>query len=290
MGRYQSFILLLSSVVLCFSNLARAQDMVSSTENSQDLVVGEEKVALPDEGTASRGLRVNPDDITLAQAKADIPLNASQLHEAEVWGLTSQEEQRYVYLMQNKSGVFYRGRHLSPVWILGLNARTDSERTHYAELAAQQEAQYVVQNLAWETAFHQAYKDLTADLPVVKPFDLSPYSPITHEAVKWQANDVVNYFVNPKEPVGNALTSLLMAQQQYSSLRLNFYFVGHPSNQAIQTWANQQSLPLDWVRSGRITLNQGDGLLASLGRPNKTTPLILLVRNGQSIPLDAGSL
>lgn len=290
MGRYQSFILLLSAMMMCFSHLARAQDIAPSLEDSQPLVVGEDKVELPDEGTASRGLRVNPDDITLAQAKADIPLNASQLHEAEVWGLTPEEEQRYVYLMQNKSGVFYQGRHLSPVWILGLNARTDSERTHYAELAAQQEEQYVVQNLAWETAFHQAYKDLTADLPVVKPFDLSPYSPITHEAVKWQANDVVNYFVNPKESVGNALTTILSAQKSLPSLKLNFFFVGNPSNEAIQTWANQQSLPLDWVRSGRISLNQGDSLFNSIDIANKTTPLLLLVRGGQSIPLDAGSL
>ena len=258
---------------------------------TSSLNVNDDKISPPvDEGTYSRGLKVNENDITPEQDESNIALTSEQLHQAAVWGLKPEEEQRYVFLMQNKSGVFYAGKNLSPVWILGLNARTDSERTYYATLASKQEEQYIVQNLAWETAFHQAYHSLTADLPVVKPFDVSPYSPLTHEAVTFQPHDVVNFFINPTAPVGNALTTLLVAQKKEPILRLNLFFIGHPDNEALQAWANHQSLPLEWVKSGRITLNQGDALFNSIALPQKRVPLILLVRGGQSIPLDAGVL
>lgn len=263
----------------------------SSSWSNSPLSVSGEKVAPPaDEGTYSRGLKVNQNDITPDQDESKIVLTSEQFHQAAVWELKPEEEQRYVLLMQNKSGFFYAGKNLSPVWILGLNARTDSERAHYANLAAEQEEQYIVQNLAWETAFHDAYHNRTADLPVVKPFDVSPYSPATHDVVKWQPHDVVNFFIDSAAPVGNALTTILAAQKKEPTLTLNLFFVGHPKDTDLQLWANHQSLPLDSVKSGRITLNQGDVLFNSIAMPAKKVPLILLVRGGQSIPLDAGVL
>ena len=86
-----------------------------------------------DAGTAKRGLRVNQDDITPDQIENPIKLNAQQQHEAIVWGLSEKEELRYVKLMKNKSKVRYAHLHLSPVEVLGINARNDDERAHYAK-------------------------------------------------------------------------------------------------------------------------------------------------------------
>jgi len=93
----------------------------------------------------------------------EIELTAGQNHQAKVWNLTEAEEKRYLQLMQSRSGIYYQGLHMSPIDILGLNARNDAERAHFAELAAKQEAQKVAQNIAWNNAF---YKRITSFLKI----------------------------------------------------------------------------------------------------------------------------
>ena len=87
----------------------------------------------------------------------EIKLTDAQNHEAKVWNLSEAEEKRYIQLMQSRSALYYKGLRMSPIDILGLNARNDAERAHFAELAAKQEAQKVAQNIAWNNAFYTAF-------------------------------------------------------------------------------------------------------------------------------------
>ena len=84
---------------------------------------------------AQTGLSQNIDDISPDQDINAIQLSAAQIHEAKAWGLTLDEEKRYVLLMQNKSAIYYAGLRQTPIDVLGINARTQQERDHFAELS-----------------------------------------------------------------------------------------------------------------------------------------------------------
>lgn len=261
-------------------------------DNWQDkpLQVSSSQTKTVDNALIDKGLTVNQDDITSDQDDSKIQLTAAQMHQALVWGLKPEQEQRYLFLMQNKSNLQYQGQHLSPVWILGLNARDDTERDYYANLAATQEARYVAQNLAWNEAYTQTYRDLTAGLPVIKPFDVSQYSPATHQNVVWQNSDILNLFITTHDAVGEIMANIMAALGSHPDMKLNVFFIGNANSTAIQTWANQQSIPTTWVMSGHITLNNGNTQYANLAVADKRTPLLILVRNHQAQAIDAGVL
>ncbi|MFN7098004.1 MAG: TIGR03759 family integrating conjugative element protein [Gammaproteobacteria bacterium] len=277
-------------IILAVCLTERAFAETDSWQNSPLQVNASRQATPADSGTYVRGLTVNQDDITPEQTGNNIQLTAAQMHQALVWGLTPEQEQRYINLMQNKSGLQYQGLHLSPVWILGLNARDDTERAYFAKLAAEQEERYVAGNLAWNQAYTQAYRDLTAGLPVIKPFDVSQYSPVLHQNVVWQQQDIVNLFITATDAVGEILANIMAALSSHPDMKLNVFFVGNANPTAIQAWANEQSIPTTWVISGRVTLNDGNTQYAHLAILNKKTPLLVLVRNNQAHLIDTGVL
>jgi hypothetical protein len=115
---------------------------------------------LQDQTLNRAGLSVNENDITDDQDLNTLQLSKEQLHEAKVWNISPEEEKRYIMLMQNRSKFYYEGLRQTPIDILGLNARNETERNHFAELAADQEAQKVAKNIAWNNAFHNAYNKI----------------------------------------------------------------------------------------------------------------------------------
>ena len=90
-------------------------------------------LAATDKTLAKTGLSVNEDDITSDQDINALKLTPSQLHDARVWGLTEEEEKRYVFLMQNRSAIYYKGLRQTPIDVLGINARNEAERSHFAD-------------------------------------------------------------------------------------------------------------------------------------------------------------
>lgn len=244
-----------------------------------------------DEALAQVGLAVHSDDITPDQDSTKFVLTPEQIHQALVWQLTSEQEKRYVFLMQNRAAIQYKDRNLSPIWILGLNARTDAERTYYAHLAALQERQYVAQNLAWRNAFDVAYSELVQGFPIIKPFNTDKFSPYHVQPVQYQADDVLDLFIRPNDPIRGALSSLLTALTIQPTLVLNIYMVGTSIQAAtIQSWAKEQSIPVNLVDNKRITLNEGNQQYAALKMDKKPLPLLLLIRKGQALSVDLGQL
>lgn len=153
-------------------------------------------LAMDDQTLAKTGLKENEDDVLPEQEKSTFKLSEEQLHEAKVWGLTESEEKRYVHLMQNKSAVYYKGLDLTPVDILGINARTESERNHFAELGAKQEALKVTKSIAWNNAFYRAYNELFKDVPVIdEAFDPKPYGPLAYEPISLKTGDALYWFI-----------------------------------------------------------------------------------------------
>ncbi|HHT9843869.1 TPA: TIGR03759 family integrating conjugative element protein [Legionella pneumophila] len=217
----------------------------------------------------------------------DFELSDAQKHEAKVWQLTEAEEKRYIQLMQSRSGVYYQGLRMSPIDILGLNARDDAEREHFAELAAKQEAQKVAQNIAWNNAFYQAYNRLFKDVPVVGDFDPSPYSPYAHQPIQLKSGERLYLFVKAEDAVKTILMQLIDSVSRTPNTQLNLLFVDMDSD-AIQLWANRQQLPRALVNSQQITLHDGKQQYEALTIPKKQTPLLLLSNGKASHLVDMG--
>ncbi len=93
-----------------------------------------------------------------------------------VWGLTESEWAYYQSLMQGVNGHYYM--HLTPPEVLGINAKTPQDIKYFAELAAKQEHDKIEKELRFNAAFYAAAQRLYANEPMIKPFDLTPYTPI----------------------------------------------------------------------------------------------------------------
>lgn len=235
-----------------------------------------------------RGLTKNQDDITPDQKNLHVKLNAKEIHQAQVWNLSKEQEGRYVLLMQNKSGTYFKNTKLSPVQILGINARNDSERAYYATLSAEQERQYIAKTLAFNTAFGKAMGKLNKGIPVIRPFNYAKFSPYNYKSVALKDHDKLILFVHIKDAVAPVVSSLLEDVVKNPKIQFNVYFVGHDvTNDAIQTWANSQDIPPKLVQDKRITLNYDKEEHADIYK-NKRTPVLLLVRSGKSKFVDIG--
>ncbi len=236
---------------------------------------------------AKTGLARNDDDMTADQDVNQVKLTEAQTHEAGVWGLTADEENRYVLLMQNRSALYYRGLRQTPIDILGLNARTEIERSHFAELGALQEAQKVSKNIAWNNAFYKAYNKLFENVSVVGDFDPKPYSPYAHKPLQLSTGDTLYFFIKPDDAVKSVLMLLIDAIEGLPNTRLNIMLL-NLDDVSIQLWANQHQIPAALVSTGRITLNHGELNYQSLTTTKKDTPLLLLAKNGASSIVDLG--
>jgi integrating conjugative element protein (TIGR03759 family) len=244
-------------------------------------------LANQDSTLAKTGIYVNEDDIISSQDPNKLILNEQQLHEAKVWGLTVEEEKRYVFLMQNRSKIYYKGLRQTPLDILGLNARSEIERNHFAELAARQEAQKVSKNIAWNNSFYKAYNKLFNNVPVVGNFDPAPFSPYAHQPVQLQQGEILYFFIKQEDTVETILMLLQEAIEATPNTTLHLMLLDSDSV-GIQLWANKHQLSKQLVNSGRITLRPGDLNYHAVTIPKKKSPLLLLVRDGQSAIVDLG--
>ncbi|MCC5791779.1 MAG: TIGR03759 family integrating conjugative element protein [Legionellaceae bacterium] len=217
----------------------------------------------------------------------EIKLTDAQNHEAKVWNLSEAEEKRYIQLMQSRSGLYYKGLRMSPIDILGLNARNDTERAHFAEKAAKQEAQKVAQNIAWNNAFYEAYNKLFKDTPVIGDFDPTPFSPYAHQPIELQHGETLFLFIKPDDAVKTILMQLVDAITRTPNTSLHLLLIDM-DNDAIQLWANRQQIPLSLVTSQQITLSQGNQQYEGLTLQTKHTPLLLVSRGKSTQLVDLG--
>jgi integrating conjugative element protein (TIGR03759 family) len=214
-------------------------------------------------------------------------LNENQLHEAKVWGLNELEEKRHVQLMQSRSAIYYKNLRLTPVDILGLNARDDTERAHFAELAAQHEAQKVAQNIAWNNAFYKAYNELFKEVPVIGDFDPAPYSPYAHQPLELKSGETLYLFVQNDDAITTILLQLIDVIARTPNTRLNILFLNMDMD-AIELWANKQQIPMHLVNSEQISLNPGDEQFAHLALKQKQPPLLLISQGKTSQVINLG--
>jgi integrating conjugative element protein (TIGR03759 family) len=83
------------------------------------------------------------------------------------WGLTVEKYRRYQELLQGVTGSLADAR-ISPIEVLGIFARTELERSKYAELFARLSFDYIARALEFEAAYQKAAHRLFPDAKVVE--------------------------------------------------------------------------------------------------------------------------
>ena len=218
-------------------------------------------------------------------------INTTRLGTAKDWGLTESDWIKYIELKQGPAGHYYP--QLSPPKILGLYAKDKEEMRHYAEIVAQQEHEKLAHELQFDDEFHQAALRLYPDEPIIKPFDLSPFTPIAKSSSnsiwKIQSGDHLALFVDVNENNSSELTQLIHHVQSNAGSVLDIYCLNVKNTDAIRNWAKSNHIPIDLVSGNRITLNNDNGKFKKTVSSGNL-PFVLLVRNGQSKPIDIGSL
>ena len=107
----------------------------------------------------------------------DTIINTTHIASAKEWNLNETEWKQYEMLMQGSSGRYYK--KLSPPEVLGINAENPEQLRHYAEIAATLEHDKLERELRFNAAFHEAAMRRYPIEPIIKPFDYTPFTPIS---------------------------------------------------------------------------------------------------------------
>jgi len=191
--------------------------------------------------------------------------------QARDWGLNTEEWARFQTLMRGPLGVY--SPHLDPLSALGIEARSEEERHHYAELQVQAEVHRVEKLLAYQQAYDAAWQRLYPASSRVLPLDAGttpmPVASSTYErAAVFVKNDC-------------QACDQVVRQLQASGGAFDIYVVGsHADDTLIRNWAQRAGVDPGKVRTRTITLNHDAGRWLLLGQPGEL-PAVLHQVNGQ---------
>jgi integrating conjugative element protein (TIGR03759 family) len=189
--------------------------------------------------------------------------------QARDWGLRPEEWTRYRQLMQGPLGVY--SPNLDPLTTLGIEARSDEERNHYAELQVQAEARRVNRTLAYQRAYDAAWGRLypgqqRVDLPGAQTLSAGN-----------SGSGRLAVFVR----ADCAPCDQRVRQLQTAGTAFDVYMVGSRLDDAhIRQWATRAGIDPARVRARTITLNHDAGRWLSLGVPGEL-PAVVRELNGR---------
>jgi len=173
------------------------------------------------------------------------PLTTQQ--QALLWGVTQEEWLRYLALKQQARGIWSPG--LDPLTTLGVEAETDSERQHFAELLVKTEFRRLEKELAFQRAYDAAWQRLYPDLTPLKTPSAS--------------TSRVSLFVKENCPACDNLLRTLLAQKR----PVDIWLVNSAGDDnRVRTWATEHGIDSKRVKEHSITLNHDAGRWMLLGQ------------------------
>ncbi|MCA1178335.1 TIGR03759 family integrating conjugative element protein [Pantoea rwandensis] len=195
------------------------------------------------------------DSITFTDSKA------SNYEGSEKDQISEEEKLRYVELMNNFRG--YISPKLDPITTLGIEARNEAERRHYAELWVKQEYERTEKELKFQREVDAAWKRL---MPNMLPVNMGNAAGIAHDS-----GGRLALFVREADcHLCDARLSAVLADKR----PVDIYLVdSEGSDQKLRNWAQQHRIPAEQVRERRITLNHDAGRWLRYG--NGIMPVLL---------------
>jgi integrating conjugative element protein (TIGR03759 family) len=210
---------------------------------------------------ATSNTHVEPDR---ERTSANAALDERQAHD---WGLRVEEWERYRQLMQGPLGL--HSPNLDPLTALGIEARTGEERTRYAELQVQVEAQRVGKILAYQRAYDAAWQRLHPDMPRIADGEVAG----TRNAGSGRLAVFIKADCTPCVQRVRGL--------QATGTEFDLYMVGSRGDDArLREWATQAGIDPARVRARTITLNHDGGRWLSL-QLSGDLPAVVREINGQ---------
>lgn len=201
-----------------------------------------------EQGSDVAASRVKQTDI---RSSTDTALDEEQL--ARDWGLKAEEWSRYQQLMRGPLGVY--SPNLDPLTALGIEARSEEERRHYAELQARAEARRAEKILAYQRAYDAAWQRL---YPTLQPVSNPSARPLDDSGRVARAGEHgrLAVFVKDHCPPCDERVKQLQASGQ----AFDIYLVGSRNDDSrIRQWAARASVDPHKVRARIITLNHDAG-------------------------------
>jgi integrating conjugative element protein (TIGR03759 family) len=237
-------------------------------------------------GTAT-AMADQADSIPTQTTETETALGISELRRAQQWQLTAAEWRRYEVIMEGIRGSV-SAPTISPVEVLGIHARDDTERRRYAERWAELMHEDTARVLAFQLAYGEAFRRLYGDEPMIDLDTLPGAAP----ALSLQPGDRLLFFARTN--CGRCdvlLPQLLRRVEENPGVGLDIYLTdsAEGDEDKIRDWANARGIPPARVRSRAITLNHDHGLLAQLAGTTKV-PHTVHRRADRFTPLKPASL
>ncbi len=226
-----------------------------------------------------------PDPQQTPQVSAEHQLSAAE--KATLWGLTTQEWQKYETLLQGDAK--FQFSQLEPVWVLGIYAESEVERRRYVKLFIEQGEARLNRALAFNQTFRETALEHFRHQPLI---DLDQFyamygqerpqrSPVNLPVL----GDTLVFFVDPKTHSSLAefqrIKDLMLSSP---GVPLEIYFMGGATESDIQAWARLANLDQQQVQHGVISLNQEESA-ASLFQVSKA-PAGFVVRGENATPIE----
>lgn len=189
---------------------------------------------------------------------------AQTLHQqAEDWGLSTEEYQRYQQLMTGPRGIQSPG--LDPLSVLGIEATNPAQRREYAEKWVRQEFARTQKELTFQREINAAWQRLYPDVLSVT---------MSHGNAGGIAHDSggrLALFVKAADcPSCDARLAAVLADDR----PVDIYLVdSHNDDTYLRNWARDHHIPVQKVRSRQITLNHDSGRWQRFG--NGRMPVLL---------------
>lgn len=181
--------------------------------------------------------------------------------ESTLLEISNEDYKRYKEL--SKGIRKFQSPHLDPISMLGIEARNDTERRHYAELWVKQEYERTEKELKFQREVDAAWKRL---MPNMLPVNMGNAAGIAHDS-----GGRLALFVREADCQRcDARLSAVLADKR----PVDIYLVdSEGSDQKLRNWAQQHRIPAEQVRERRITLNHDAGRWLRYG--NGIMPVLL---------------
>lgn len=212
---------------------------------------------------------------------------------AELWGLSSDDWQRYHTLMQGIRGSISPSS-LSPIEVLGIHARTVDERRRYAEQWAMMMREDAERILAFQHAYDEAQQRLFPQGQLIDAVKLAMHQSKTKTAQDGELGptDRVLFFTATDCVACDAILGRLLARlPTIDGIDIYLLDVAPADEGRIREWAGSRKIEPIWVHGRRVTLNVDGGALdklaVRLGDPLAQRPVVLRRRGDAVLPLSS---
>ena len=186
-------------------------------------------------------------------------LELAEENHRQQWALSKDDWTRYKTLMQGIRGSI-SPKNISPVEVLGTHARTDAERTKYAEIWARMRHEDIDRILAFQLAYNQAFAKLYPHEQMIDTRLLN-----LDQSSDFKPADRVLVFLKIEQCAEcEAIIQKIMLDEAVNTLHVDIYFVDTQNkidDDKIRRWAKRQHINAQRLKTGSITLNHDKGTM-----------------------------